>query len=242
MQQPDPLDDLDRALSRAAERVQLAPALALRQPRPWSSRLRRQWDRHRSWILATIYGAGALGLAASGEPRKLIVFVLVLGPSWWADYQEQRQKVEQLGRDEDFLRAERERIERRHSREVTLVTLMLGFAALLGLAALTGNHPREAGAACGIVLAVALARWALFMPGLRRELRDLGGDPRGGRFVGVLVGILAVIYALLLPFVLGFHFVRDLARRVRGLPPVPDDDDVDERDDSNRDATRGDGQ
>jgi hypothetical protein len=239
MQQPDPLDDLDRALSRAAERVQAAPTLTLRRPRSWSSRLRRTWDRHRSWILAALYGAGALWLAASGEPRKLIVFVLVLGPSWWADYREQRQQVEQLGRDEDFLRAERERIERRHSREVTALTLMLGFAALLGLAALTGKHPREAGAACGIMLAVALARWALFMPGLRRELHDVGGDPRGGRFVGRLFGILALIYALLLPFILAFHFVRDALRRMRGLPPLEEHDaDDDEGEDADENGGR----
>jgi len=236
MQQPDPLDDLERALSRAAERVQAAPTLTLRQPRSWSSRLRRTWDRHRSWILAVIYGAGALWLAASGEPSKLIVFVLVLGPNWWAEYREQRQQVEQLGRDDDFLRAERERIERRHSREVMAVTLMLGFAALLGLAALTGKHPREAGAACGIVVAVALVRWALFMPGLRRELRDIGGDPRDGRFVGVVLGILALLYTLLLPFVLAFHFVRNVLRRMRGLPPLEErdaDDDADDDADKN---------
>lgn len=239
MQQPDPLDDLDRALSRAAERVQAAPTLTLRQPRSWSSRLRRTWDRHRSWILAVIYGAGALWLAASGEPRKLIVFALVLGPSWWADYREQRQQIEQLGRDEDFLRAERERIERRHSREVTVLALMLGFAALLGLAALTGKHPREAGAACGIMVAVALVRWALFMPGLRRELRDVGGDPRHGRFVGVLFGILALIYALLLPFVLAFRFVRNVLRRMRGLPPLEEHDaDDDEGEDADEHGGR----
>jgi hypothetical protein len=239
MQQPDPLDDLDRALSRAAARVPLAPALALRQPRSWSSRLRRTWDRHRSWILAAIYGAGALWLVASGEPRKLIVFVLVLGPSWWADYREQRRQVEQLGSDEDFLQAERERIERRHSREVRVLALMLGFAALLGLAALTGKHPREAGVACGIMVAVALVRWALFMPGLRRELRDLGGDPRDGRFVGVLFGILALLYALLLPFVLAFHFVRDLVRRLRGLPPLEEHDaDDDEGEDADENGGR----
>ncbi len=79
--------------------------------------------------MAAFYCAAAIGLAVSGEPLKLLVFVLVLGPRWWADYREQRQQIEQLGSDEDFLQAERERAERRQSREITGLTLMLGFAA-----------------------------------------------------------------------------------------------------------------
>jgi len=95
-------DDLDRALSRATERVHTAPVFPPRRPLSWSSRLRRLWDRHRPWILALLYGSGAVLLATSGEYRKLVVFVLVLLPRWIDDLQEQRKSVAQLASDEDL--------------------------------------------------------------------------------------------------------------------------------------------
>lgn len=230
-------DDLDRALSRAAERVHRAPVFPPRRPLSWSSRLRRLWDRHRSWILALVYGAGAVFLVTQGEYRKLVVFLLVLLPRWIDDFQEQRRAVAQLASDEEFLEAERQRLEKRLGREVFGIFLMLVFAALMALAALFGKHPLAAGAVSATVTALALLRWALFLPGLRRELTDLGGDAGTNKLLNGLLALLAFAYVLCLPLILGFHFLRDLGRRLRGLPPVPESDEDALEDDE--DAGRG---
>lgn len=232
-------DDLDRALSRAAVRVHRAPVIPPRRSLSWSSRLRRGWDRHRAWILALLYGSGAVLLATSGEYRKLVVFVLVLLPRWIDDFQEQRKAVAQLASDEEFLKAERERLEKRLGREVFGVFLMLVFAALMALAALAGKHPLAAGTVSATVVVLALVRWTLFLPGLKRELVDLGGDPRANKLSNGLLALFAVVYVVCLPLILGFHFLRDLGRRLRGLPPVPDGKGAGTGDDEDDDVARG---
>ena len=210
--QPD-LDALDRALSMSVAR---APAFRPGQPRPlsWSSRLRRFWDRHRSWIKIVIYGSGVAFLLTQGQIRNLFVFLLFLLPLWLRDYHEQRQQIEALHSDEDFLKAERERVEKRLGREVFTVLLMLFFAALMGVATIFGKHPQAAGVVSGIVLACALLRWALFLPGLRRELGDLGGDTRKYWILNAILVCLFILYLLAMPLIWLCHRLHDLWLRI----------------------------
>jgi hypothetical protein len=233
------LDDLDRALSRAAERAHRSSVLPPRRTLSWSSRLRRAWDRHRPWIKAVLYGAVAVFLATSGEYLKFALFVLLFLPRRIDDFQQQRKLVAQLASEEEFLKAERERLEKRLGREVFGVFLMLAFASLMAFAAVAGKHPLAAGAVGATVAALALLRWALFLPGLRRELADLGGDPSTNKLLNGLLALFAFVYILCLPLILGFHFLRDLGRRLRGLPPVPADDADSTEEDDDEHARRG---
>jgi cell division protein FtsB len=206
--QPD-LDALERALSMSAAR---AASLRPGQPRPlsWSSRLRRFWDRHRSWIKILIYGSGVVFLLTQGQIRNLFGFLLFLLPLWIRDYHEQRKQIEALQSDEDFLKAERERVEQRLRREVFTLLLMLFFAALMGVAAIFGKHPQAAGLVSGFVLACVLLRWALFLPGLRRELEDLGGDARKHWILNAILVCLVIPYLLVLPLIWLCHRLHDL--------------------------------
>jgi|GEM_PF-1993521 len=233
------LDELDRALAHAAARTQHPRRPTPLRPLSWSSRLRRLWDRHRAWIKIAIYGSGVVFLLTQGQYRNLLVFLLFLLPLWLKDHRDQRQQAEALESDEDFLKAERERVEKRHGREVFTLVLMLVFAALMGVAAIFGKHPLAAGVVTGLVLAWVALRWFVFMPGLRRELVDLGGDADSGKLVHVLTACLVVLYIPALPFLIAWWALRGIWRRLRGLPP--DDDQDDDQDDADRRASGTDG-
>jgi len=204
------LDELDRALAHAAARTQHPRRPTPLRPLSWSSRLRRLWDRHRAWIKIAIYGSGVVFLLTQGQIRNLFVFLLFLLPRWIGDYHEQRQQFEALQSDEDFLKAERERVEKRLRSEVFTLLLMLCFAALMGVAALSGKHPQAAGLVSGFVLACVLLRWALFLPGLRRELEDLGGDTRKHWILNAILVCLFIPYLLVLPLIWLCHRLHDL--------------------------------
>ena len=233
------LDDLDRALANAAARTSHPRRPTPLRPLSWSSRLRRLWDRHRAWIKIAIYGSGVVFLLTQGQYRNPFVFLLFLLPLWLKDHRDQRQQAEALESDEDFLKAERERVEKRHGREVFTLVLMLVFAALMGVAAIFGKHPLAAGVVSVLVLAWVALRWFLFMPGLKRELVDLGGDADGGKLVHVLTACLVVLYVPALPFLISWWALKGISRRLRGLPP--DDDQDDDQDDADANASGKDG-
>ena len=236
------LDDLDRALANTAARTPHSRRPTPLRPLSWSSRLRRLWDRHRAWIKIAIYGSGVVFLLTQGQYRNLFVFLLFLLPLWLKDHRDQRRQAEALESDEDFLKAERERVEKRHGREVFMLFLMLIFAALMGVAAILGKHPLAAGVVSVLVLAWVALRWFLFMPGLKRELVDLGGDADGGKLVHALTMCLVVLYIPALPFLIAWWSVKGICRRMRGLPPEDDrHDDDGEAPDAGAGETRGGG-
>jgi uncharacterized membrane protein len=230
MNQNPSLDDLDRLLTNTAGRL-----ADPRRPRPlgWSSRLRRAWDRHRAWVKALCYGGPALYLLSQGSYRSTITFVVLLLLYWLPDHLEQRKRVEALDSDEDFLAGERAFLVRRRMKELIFTWIALAFAALMCVTAIFGKYPLAAGAVAAFVVCIVALRWVLFMPGLKRELADLGVEPESRGTESALTAFFVLLAMFIVPVAMLYRGVRAAWRKLRGLPPEPDEDaDDSEADDS----------
>lgn len=224
-------DDLDRALTGLARPPRRGP----RRPLSWSSRLRRAWDRHGSLVAALVVGllvAVAATQSSLWRPGLVVALCFVVRNllDWWAE----RSSPPVYATGGDFLAAEREAVEKRLEREGFQLCAYLVLVVLLCAFASASKVPAATLGAAALFAALGALRYGLFVPGLRRELDDLGGAHRQSWLLHVILALLGLFAVLVLPFVLAFHALRDGWRKLRGLPPLPDEpDEVD--DDSNDD-------
>jgi len=211
--QPD-LDELDRALSQTAPST---AAFHPGQPRrlSWSSRLRRSWDRHGSLVSALILlGLMALALMSGSGWNWFYLLPLLKVADRLAQWREESRSsapAEELG---EYLPALRTQLEQRLSKEAFDFALLLALAIAVALLVPHSRHPIATAVVCAALVAIALLRWALFLPGLRRELEDLGGDTRRNWILNVILICLGTLYLLAVPLIWLCHRLHDLWLRL----------------------------
>jgi hypothetical protein len=99
--------------------------------------------------------------------------------------------------------------------------------------AIFGKYPLAAGAVAAFVVCIVALRRVLFMPGLKRELADLGVEPESRGTESALTAFFVLLAMFIVPVAMLYRGLRAAWRKLRGLPPEPDEDaDDSEADDS----------
>jgi hypothetical protein len=114
----------------------------------------------------------------------------------------------------EYLPALRARLEQRLNKEAIHFLLLLALAIAIAFLVPQSRYPISTAVACAALVLLALLRWALFLPGLRRELEDLGGSRRVHWILNGITLCLGLLYLLALPLILLCHRLHDLWLRI----------------------------
>jgi hypothetical protein len=173
------------------------------------------------WLSLVFVALLALAALATGHWIAALAIAAVLLPDRILAIREDQDELRALATRDDFLDALKARVERQMLLERSNFLLRLAGAAALALLSRTQPEAAPMLVVSAGILAWGILRFAVVAPRLVRELEDLGGSTQAGW----VVALVFTTFVIAAPFLVLYGVLRRTVRRVRGLPPEPEERD-----------------